>query len=281
MIIIFSLFIGLAVTIAAWFLFKYIVRISSAYQSNLSSETKQTFDDVFLFLDIGQLRPVILFMACVSMLFTAWLIGRWWGVLPALVALVFAPHLLLAYLRKKRNHDFDRLLPDFLLSLAGSVKAGSSLQQSLQSIIVHAKGPVAEEFGLLLREQRMGLSFSQVLATLQTRIPTESCALVVSALHISAQTGGSLASTLENIAHTLNARNHWLSRVKALTAQGRMQSLIMALLPFLLLFVLYYLEPHAMSQLWQTWYGWVVMLAIIFLETLGIFWIYKIANIKI
>lgn len=281
MIIFFSLVMGLAIAIAAWFLIKHIAHLGSIYQSNLSDATEQTFDDAFLFLDIGQLRPVVLFLAAGCMLLTAWLIGRWWGILPALALVLILPRILLAYMRKQRNFKFDKQLPDFLLALAGSLKAGASLQQSLQNIVGHAKGPVAEEFGLLLREQRLGLSFTQGLLKLQTRMPTESCALVVSALRIATQTGGSLAATLENIAYTLNARNHWLARVKALTAQGRMQSLIMALLPFVLLFVLYYLEPQAMSLLWQTWYGWVVMSMIILLEALGIFWIYKIANIRI
>lgn len=281
MLIFLSICMGLSIAIGAWFLYRYIILMGDNYQTSLTQETSQTFDEIFLFLDVGKLRPLILALTTCGVLFIAWLIGRWWAVLPALLIAIFTPRLLLIYVRKKRNNKFDNQLPDFLMTLCGAVKAGASLQQSLHNITNLANGPVAEEFSLLLREQRLGLDFQQALDKLLLRMPTESCALVVSALSLSAQTGGSLADTLENIAITLRARNHWSGRVKALTAQGSMQSIIMALLPFILLFVLSYLEPQAMSLLWHTWYGWLVLLAIIVLESIGILWIRKIANIEI
>lgn len=281
MVILFTLFAGLTVSIIVWFLCKHLLRAGFSYKANLSSETKQTLDDVFLFLDIKKLIPVVLLAVFLSMLLMVWLIGRWWGILPIFIGILFLPRIILVYMRKQRNNYFDRQLPDFLMALSGSVKSGASLQQSLQNVVSQAKGPVAQEFSLLLREQRLGIDFTQALSKLLARVPTESCALVVSALNLSALTGGSLASTLENIAFTLYARNHWSGRVKALTAQGRMQSLIMALLPFLLFIILQYLEPEAMSLLWQTWYGWLVLVTILLMESIGIFWIYKIANIRI
>jgi tight adherence protein B len=79
----------------------------------------------------------------------------------------------------------------------------------------------------------------------------------------------------------LRARQHWLGRVEALTAQGRMQSRIMAGLPAVLALVLSRLEPEAMALLWQTWYGWIVLAAILLLEGLGIFWIRRVAAIEV
>jgi tight adherence protein B len=105
--------------------------------------------------------------------------------------------------------------------------------------------------------------------------------LVVSALSIAAQTGGSLADTLEGIAQTLRARQHWLGRVRALTAQGRMQSHIMAGLPILLLLVLSRLEPEAMDRLWSTALGWAVLLLIFVLECLGTVWIRRVVAVEV
>src|SRR6185312_17303522 len=138
-----------------------------------------------------------------------------------------------------------------------------------------------QEFGLMLREQRLGLGFQDALQKLRERMPTESCGLVVSALSIAAQTGGSLADTLEGIAQTLRARQHWLGRVRALTAQGRMPSHIMAGLPILLLLVLSRLEPEAMDRLWSTALGWAVLLLIFVLECLGTVWIRRVIAVEV
>lgn len=282
MIIILSSLLGIAISIGAWFLYLYLLSLWSDYQANLSNQTKQTLDDLFLFLDINKVKSLSLLFMIIGMLFIAWLVGQLWAVLPIFVVLIFSPKLILIYIRNKRNNRFDQQLPDLLMSLSGAVKAGSSLQQALQNTISHMKdGPVADEFNLLMREQRLGVDLAQALAQLKKRVPTEACILVVSALTIASQTGGSLALTLENIASTIRTRNHWLARVKALTAQGRMQSLIMAVLPFILFFILQYLEPEAMSLLWQTWFGFVFLIVILILETVGIFWIRKIANIEV
>jgi len=165
--------------------------------------------------------------------------------------------------------------------LAGALRAGAGLQPALQHIVSQSLPPLSQEFSLMLREQRLGLGFQDALRQLHQRMPTESCGLVVSALGIAAQTGGGLADTLESIAQTLRARQHWLGRVRALTAQGRMQSHIMAGLPVCLLLVLSRLEPEAMALMWQTWYGWLVLLAICGLEGLGIVWIRRVAAIDV
>ena len=133
----------------------------------------------------------------------------------------------------------------------------------------------------MLREQRMGLPFQDALRHLRERVQTESCDLVVSALGVAAQTGGGLAETLESIAQTLRARQHWLGRVQALTAQGRMQTQVMAGLPICLLLILSRLEPDSMALLWQTWYGWLVLLFIVALESAGIFWIRRLITIDV
>src|SRR5699024_6377652 len=136
--------------------------------------------------------------------------------------------------------------------------------------------PLAQELRLVLREQRMGVSFEQVLLNFYRRVPIESVSLTVSALNIATHSGGSLAETLERISATLRARLHLIGRVRALTSQGRMQMWVMAGMPPVLVFVLHRIDPDAVSALWSTPVGWAVLLAVFVLETLGIWIIYRI-----
>jgi tight adherence protein B len=277
------IFMGLAAgaTGVAWWLLLRVERAWARYQDRMQDETRRTLDASFLFLDLAQLQPLLAGLALVLMFAVAWLAGRWWGVLPVLIGLLCAPALILRRMRRRRAGRFDAQLPDLLQALAGALRAGAGVQPALRHLVAQAAPPLSQEFGLLLREQRLGLSFQDALQQLHKRMPTESCGLVVSALDIAARTGGSLADTLESIAGTLRARQHWLGRVEALTAQGRMQSRIMAGLPVLLALVLARLEPEAMALLWQTWYGWIVLTAILVLESLGLYWIRRVAAVEV
>ncbi|WP_368641795.1 type II secretion system F family protein [Castellaniella ginsengisoli] len=280
MILIFVLFAG-SVSLIAWWLLERAQGAWMRYEDRLRDETRRTLDASFLFLDMAQLQPAAACLGLVAMLAAAWLAGRWWGVLPVLAGLLCAPPLILRHVRLRRARRFDSQLPELVQALAGALRAGAGVQPALRHLVAQSSPPLSQEFGLLLREQRLGLSFQDALQQLHARVQTESCGLVVSALGVSARTGGGLADTLENIAGTLRARQHWLGRVEALTAQGRMQSRIMAGLPVLLALVLARLEPEAMALLWQTWYGWSVMMAVLVLEGLGILWIQRVVAIEV
>ncbi|WP_322994903.1 type II secretion system F family protein [Castellaniella sp.] len=273
--------IGLSWAIGAWLLLGRVWRSWQAYQDRLQEDTRQAFDASFLFLDVAQLRPAWWLAGGLALVLMVWLVGHWWVALPVLLSLMWAPSLVLRQMRRRRAWAFDAQLPELMQALAGALRAGSSMQSALQHIVSQSQPPLSQEFSLMLREQRLGLGFQDALQQLRTRMPTESCDLVVSALGVAAQTGGGLAETLERIAYTLRTRQHWLGRVQALTAQGRMQSQVMAGLPVCLMLVLSQLEPEAMALMWQTWYGWLVLLLIVALECVGIFWIRRLVAIDV
>src|SRR5690606_18999795 len=192
-----------------------------------------------------------------------------------------APRWALGHLRRRRQSRFDEQLPDLLLSLSGALRAGSSVQAALHHIVPQAPVPLSQEFGLVLREQRMGVPLEQALANLQERMPSEGTGLVVSSLSIALGNGGNLAETLERIAATLRARTQLRVRVAALTSQGRLQAWIMACLPLALALVLDHLDPQSMALLWHTPAGWAVLAVVAVLELAGIALIRRIVDIQV
>lgn len=275
------LFFGAATALAAWLLGLRAWRAWARYESRVQHEARRTLDAAFLFLDVARLWSLAWAAGLGLILLGAWAVGHWWLALPLLGLLLWLPGEVMRCLRRRRARQFDAQLPDLVQALAGALRAGAGLQPALQHIIAQSRPPLAQEFSLVLREQRLGVGLHEALAQLRQRMPTESCGLVVSALGIAARTGGSLGDTLESIAQTLRAREHWLGRVRALTAQGRMQSRIMASLPLLLLAVLTQLEPEPMARLWQTPAGWATLLAILVLEVTGIVWIRRVVAIEV
>lgn len=281
MIILFLVSIGVLVAVLSLFLQKSAGQAYSRYRSAFKKEATLRMSEFFLFLDPAQLWFVnVTVCALVLALVYIGTGSVWISAAVGALALV-TPQYSIKQLKRRRLQHFDEQLPDLLQSLAGALRAGSGVQSALRHIVAQSPVPLAQEFSLMLREQRMGVSFEQALAHLYRRMPTEGAGLVVSSLKIAAQSGGSLAETLERIAVTLRARLHLLGRIRALTSQGRMQAWVMACLPIALGIVLNQLDPDSMQALWRTPMGWTVLAVIAGLELLGIFFIRRIVNIQV
>ncbi len=265
----------------AWWALGALARGWRVYETSLKEDARVQLDEFFLFLDPAHLWAALTVAGLAVGILLAWIAGQWW-LGPAAVALALPmPRFALRRFRTRRARRFDEQLPELVQALAGALRAGSGLQPALRHIVSRSPAPLSQEFGLLLREQRMGLGFQEALAHLRTRMPTEACGLVVSALGVAAQSGGGLSDTLEGIAQTLRARHHWQGRVRALTAQGRLQSWVMAGLPLAMIAILHRLEPEAMALLWTTVPGWMVLSAVLALEVLGIVLIQRIMAIDL
>ncbi|MBP6018824.1 MAG: type II secretion system F family protein [Burkholderiaceae bacterium] len=269
------------VFLSCWLLQRYLGKAYVRYQQAFTQAATSHLGEFFLFLDPAQLW-VANVLAGVTIVVLTWLFsGVVWLAMTAGVLALIMPQYTVSRYRRRRLQRFDEQLPDLLLALAGAMRSGSGMQAALRHIVAQSPAPLSQEFGLMLREQRMGVAADQALATLYQRMPTEGTGLVVSALTIAAQSGGGLAETLERIASTLQARLHLLGRIHALTSQGRMQAWVMSALPFVLALVLHYLDPLAMQALWQTPVGWVVIVVVLGLELTGVYFIRRIVNIQV
>jgi tight adherence protein B len=281
MIILFLFCVAVVAGVASWLVQGWCRLAYQRYQSAFQREAKARLSEFFLFFDPAQLWSLNLILCGGLALIVYMLSGSLWlsGVIAGLS--LIAPQTAIAGLRRRRLTRFDEQLPDLIQALAGALRAGSGVQAALRHIVVQAPTPLAQEFGLMLREQRMGVSFEQALAALYRRVPTEGTGLLVSSLSIAVQSGGNMAETLERIAATLRARRHLLARVRALTSQGKLQAWVMACLPFFLALALEAIDPDSMAYLWHTRAGWAVIGVIIGLELLGVMFIRRIVSIEI
>ncbi|MBO9352399.1 pilus assembly protein [Bordetella petrii] len=237
--------------------------------------------EVFLFIDPGQLWLAALLLAGMAGMATWAASGS--VVLGGLAAALAArlPRQMVGRLRHRRLARFEQQLPGALLALAAALRAGVGVSTAMRHIVDHSEAPLAQEFGLMLREQRLGVSFDAALEHLSQRVPSEASALVVAALRVASHTGGNLAETLDGIARTLRERLQLQGKVRALTAQGRLQAWIVGALPLLLMAVLDRMEPQAMAVLWHTPLGWAVLAVMAGLETAGVLLIRRIVDIDI
>ncbi len=251
------------------------------YEERFKGEAQRNMAEIFLFFDPLQVWSAAL-LCCISTMIIVWVLtlNPMVAVVSGAVLLIFPPWLF-HHLKRKRLKRFVEQLPMMLSMLASALKAGAGIQGALKIVVQEAQAPLSQEFGLVMREQRLGLSLDEALANLALRMPAEATYLVVSSLKISAQTGGNLAEALERVANTLRAVKQIEDKIEALTSQGKFQAKVMVCLPIVLMFALNIGDVQVLSMLWETPLGWAVLATIIFLEFCGIFFIRKIVRVDI
>jgi tight adherence protein B len=182
--------------------------------------------------------------------------------------------------RKKRRKQIESELPDALLFIASALRAGSALSIAIQVLVRDQQGPLGQEFSLVLKEQRLGVSFDDAIQKMAQRLDIPDFVLVVVALRVSKEVGGNLSEPLQVLAETLRRKAILEGRIQALTAQGRIQGIVMTLFPVFLMGVLYLMQP-SMKLLFTTTIGWIVLSIVTVMLLLGYVMIRKIVAIDI
>ena len=141
------------------------------------------------------------------------------------------PLLLLDATARRRQGAFERQLPQAIDAMASSLRAGSTLHQALAVLAREMTPPISVEFGRVLRETEVGLTFADALGGLSTRIPSDDLTLFISAVSIQQRVGGDLSQILRSISHTIRERLRVRGEMRVLTAQARYSSYIVAGLP--------------------------------------------------
>jgi len=267
--------------LAIWLGLQGVRTILKRQQSELETSSKTTLADMFIFID-----PTKLFYYNVGALIVlptlVWLFtNNPVFVTFAAIATLILPKYYIKSLSAKRLKRFEEQLPDALLMVSGAMRAGASLNVALESMIKEQKPPLSQEFELMLREQRLGMDFDAALVNMEKRNPIQDFSLVVSGLRISREVGGNLAEILESLAHTLREKATMEGKIRSLTAQGKMQGLIMSCLPLLMMAALNWIEPKAMGTMFTTLFGWATLTVILIMITIGYLFIRKITTIDV
>jgi len=182
---------------------------------------------------------------------------------------------------RKRQAKFNARLTDLTLGLANGLRSGAALPQSLEIVSRDLGGPMTEEMSLVLHEYRLGMDLPESLDRLCARVPGEDLALLVTAIRLTMQSGGSLAEVLDRITDTIRHRVDFQDRLATMTAQGRFEAIAMAAAPLMAFIILFLLDRPLMEPLVTTRIGWAALGVVVVLELIGFIVINKIVTIKV
>ncbi|EPY01126.1 type II secretion system F family protein [Magnetospirillum fulvum] len=92
-------------------------------------------------------------------------------------------------------------------------------------------GPIGGEYKRMGDALRLGVDQSEVFASASKRIGVPEFKFFAVCLELQRETGGPLSDTLENLAAIIRARMDVRLKTRALTAEGRMASKVIATIP--------------------------------------------------
>jgi tight adherence protein B len=193
----------------------------------------------------------------------------------------FLPMLTVKHYRKRRIIRFNSQLVDALQAMSNAFKAGLTFQQSIEQISKDAMPPLQQEFGLFVKEAKLGVPLEEALNNMSKRVGSDDLELVSTATNISRQLGGNMAEMYETLSSTIRERFRLEGKIDALTSQGKLQGWVVAAMPALLGVVLNYMRPDLMQPMLDHIFGYVLVLAIIVMEIIGVLIIRRIVNIDI
>lgn len=203
-----------------------------------------------------------------------------WSFLAIMIA-VTGPLVYLRLRAEQRLRRFNEQLPDILDLIAGSLRSGWGIQQSLDLVVDEVGDPARSEFRRSQAEARLGLPIEEALERMAGRIKSDDLRWTVSAITIQREVGGNLAEVLNTVSRTIRERAELKRQVSALTAEGRLSMTILTVLPFVVFGLMLVVNPRYMLLAVQNPLG---VFAYIFggvLLLVGLIWLNRIIRIEV
>jgi tight adherence protein B len=191
------------------------------------------------------------------------------------------PWFWLGYKRGRRRKAFNTALPDTLQLMSGSLSAGLSLAQSIDTIVSQGAEPIASEFRRVLVETRLGVKLETALEGVAERFESKDFAWVVMAINIQRQVGGNLAELLDTVAATVRERDYMRRQVAALAAEGKLSAFVLGGLPPIFFVYIMFTRYDYISILFEKPLGWLMLGASVFILAVGAFWMSRIIKVEV
>ncbi len=191
------------------------------------------------------------------------------------------PTMVIKIMQYRRKARFQKQLIDGVQVLSSSLKGGLSLLQAIEVVAEELPPPISQEFGLVIRENKMGITLEESLTSLNARMSLEELELLVNSILVAKETGGDLTKVLSRLTTTIRDNQKLKENIKTLTLQGRLQAIIMSLLPIIFSALVYSFNNHHFDIMFESDMGRLLLFVAVILQLLGMFLIHKFSIINI
>jgi tight adherence protein B len=255
-------------------------RYKKLQEKKLETATKK-LDDLYVEVQRKKLSflffltPIVLFVVTFILTHNI-LIGIGAGVVGFAI-----PNLMISMMERKRKNKIDEQLIESLVVLSGGLKAGLSLLQAFEVVAEDMPPPISQEIAHVLKEVKMGVLLEDSLRKWSNRLHSRELSLIINSIAVAQVTGGDLVKVFNRLVTTLWNSRKLQENIKTLTLQGRMQGMILSLLPFLFAWWVLAFNKNYFKVMLESEKGRLLLVAAVVLQFVGLFLIRKFSRIKI
>lgn len=201
--------------------------------------------------------------------------------LPVAAVLGAVPFIYIVIKKKNRMQKFERQLPEALELMAKALKAGHGFSVGMQMAAQEFDDPLGSEFEFMINEVNLGAGIDEALKNLTARVDCPDLRFFAVSVIIQKETGGNLAEILENIGYLIRERFKLRSKIRTLTAESRISSVVLVALPLFVASALLYLNPRYLRVLGTDPIGQALVAAAVIMMIAGIIIMKFMSSVKV
>lgn len=202
------------------------------------------------------------------------------GVIFGLVAGLIFPGIYVQALTRKTKDKFSGQLVDALMIMSSSFRGGLSLVQALEAVVDEMPDPINKEFGIVLGENKMGVSLEEAFQHLYGRMASSALQQMITAILLARETGGNLPLIFNRIVGNIRESRKIQQNLDTLTIQGKIQGIVMSILPVAFAFLLYTSNRQIFDNMVASEIGRSMLIYAVVSETIGVFMIWRISSYR-
>lgn len=253
-----------------------------------SAAWAEDFNRQFVTIDVKYIvfGTILVFMA--MGFFLGWMIGGFFGVFVFLAFLALGgvvstriPASILETLKRNRGIKVNKQLMDALILLSNSLRSGMDIVQGFEMVSKDLLPPISDEFGLVVKNYRLGTPFEQALDGMVARVDSRMLAYIVKAIIIQRQVGGNLPVIFARLVENIREESKLEEKLQAMTAQQRIQSIVVSVMPFIMMMVMFVFNPTQMISFYTSPIGMVIFLFCVVWIFIGMQVLKKLGNIQV
>jgi tight adherence protein B len=180
-----------------------------------------------------------------------------------------------------RKAKFNAQITDGLMILSSCLKGGLSLLQSIEALVEELPNPISQEFGLILRENKMGIALEESFENLNRRMPSEELNLLTTAILVARETGGDITLLFGKLMGTIRSKIKLSESVATLSMQGKIQGVVMSGLPIGFAILVLSFQPNYFDVMLSSPVGRGLLVYAVVSEVIGMYLIRTFSKVNV
>ncbi|HZE56062.1 MAG TPA: type II secretion system F family protein [Bradyrhizobium sp.] len=188
------------------------------------------------------------------------------------------PRWTLSFLKKRREKNFLRALPDAVDVIVRGIKAGLPLFESIKVVAADSPEPLKSEFLAIIETQAIGMPLGEACTRLFERMPVPEANFFGIVIAIQQKSGGNLSEALGNLSKVLRDRKKMAEKIQAMSMEAKASAGIIGALPPIVMLLVYLTTPEYISLLWTHPTGQLMLVVCLVWMSAGVFVMKKMIN---